>query len=282
MNAKQPARAGICVAVLCLAVGGCVGNFFMRQPWELQRVKDTDPAADFMRLRGVFARWGGNLTAADDDIVRWKDTQTFRLYEFKHHSVAVFPHNWNANCLDMYLINGHVRKLEHSDDLMFGYRYSMERGGCEINVNFNLTTNLTAVDKIGLQEIFLGMTAEEARAVERAGGPSKWGYPPNIYHDSHYCQYSKTFLENGVGYEFAGGGSVGNDIGQFDLTYLGQRLQWIHFYREGLRGGRYRSLQPLLISDFPGPVSVLAQGEFRISDLNLTNVVPGSAAGRRK
>lgn len=72
----------------------------------------TDPETEFYRLQRLLAETGHSLYASGDTNVRWIDAQYFRVYEFAHHTVLIFPYDWTSDYLELVFVAGTLRDHE--------------------------------------------------------------------------------------------------------------------------------------------------------------------------
>ncbi len=107
------------IPLLAFAGISCIGNYSIPK---LVPVVKPDPQQDFQRLRTQFQTMGGELVSSDDDTVTWKDTAMFRLFELKHHTVVVFPYNWNKNGYNIIIFAGRTKpELDPYDAIQFNF-----------------------------------------------------------------------------------------------------------------------------------------------------------------
>lgn len=99
----QPRLLGV---ILTLVMAGCVTNKYALP--KLVNGPVPDPASDLAALQKLFAQHQGSLYGPGEHQVTWKDTQLFRLYEFSHHTVVVFPYHWTAQNCNLILFAGHI------------------------------------------------------------------------------------------------------------------------------------------------------------------------------
>jgi len=108
---------------------------------------------DLKSLATLAEKYNGKLWTDEDKTVKWYDTRLYRLYEFRHHTVVVFPHNWDEMKFDIDLIAGHIRdKRDLSGTL--DYRYS-DRKGYQLH-GVLLDTEPKALLQVGMFGMCLG------------------------------------------------------------------------------------------------------------------------------
>ncbi|MDD3118952.1 MAG: hypothetical protein PHQ27_07230, partial [Victivallales bacterium] len=153
-------RIGLCLilGMALVMLSGCEMPFGRYRPTPLKKMKKPDPVESYQQLEALFRKYGGHLAGPEDKTVKWKDTQLYRIYEFKHHTVAIFPFNWNEQCFDMFLIAGHLKKYDNLlEDIGFTYGYDEELSCVYFsNETFNLN-QFPSSWHIGFGKAFLMM-----------------------------------------------------------------------------------------------------------------------------
>jgi hypothetical protein len=97
-----------------------------------------EPVADFIQLNELARSLDLRLFDEHEDAVHWRDMQLFRVYEFSHYSVLIFPMNWNAGRFEITIVAGKLRDRTVSirslspamdrDDARVGSFYSFPPG----------------------------------------------------------------------------------------------------------------------------------------------------------
>lgn len=106
-------------AILLFSGMCCMGRYSAPK---LVPVVKPDPAQDFARLRKLLVAMDGELVCSDDDFVTWEDTSIFRVFELKHHTVVIFPCNWDASVYNIIIFAGRIKPgLDPYDAIQFKF-----------------------------------------------------------------------------------------------------------------------------------------------------------------
>lgn len=166
------------LVLLCVMAGGPVlfvlggGCSWTSGPWPsyapaslTEKIKKQEPVDDFVRLRKLFKDHGGDLVSRDDKVVKWKDTRMFRMFEFKHHTVVIFPYNWldgsrKDERFDLHMFAGHVKDYTNLYTA-FGYSFDPPdprtgKGARYYNTKMDLDVGAPAVQDVGFEGFSLG------------------------------------------------------------------------------------------------------------------------------
>lgn len=135
----------IATGLLLVASAGCRQLGLDQHPFgrygrpELVPVTEPrEPVADFVQLNELARGLDLRLFDEHEDAVHWRDMQLFRVYEFSHYSVLIFPMNWNAGRFEITIVAGKLRDRTVSirslspamdrDDARVGSFYSFPPG----------------------------------------------------------------------------------------------------------------------------------------------------------
>lgn len=119
------------------------------------RAQRPDPGVDFKRLHEHFRKRGGSLVSRDDALVKWKDTALFRMFEFKHHTVVIYPYTWSPSGFDVIMFAGHVRDYDNVFDAIF-YEYDAAPVIAYRNVGMDLDVRSPSLRDVGFEGFYLG------------------------------------------------------------------------------------------------------------------------------
>jgi hypothetical protein len=116
-----------------------------------------DPKDNFFHLNDVFAKYNGRLYSSKGEIVKWRDTKMFRLYELARYSVVVFPYDWNQGEFEVILFSGHVRDYENLyDSIRVKYKPNSEKTIYYVNDSILFGQASNVPDGIGLDGFVVG------------------------------------------------------------------------------------------------------------------------------
>ena len=216
-------------------------------PPKLVKMPKPNPLDDFIKLRELFKTLGGNLVTQDDVIVRWKDTDIFRMFEFKHHTVVVFPYNWTSKKFDLILFAGHIKNYGNIfDSIYYKYKPNHETKIYFYNETMNLNPVEVHINEVGIGGFYFGedrnnIIIKQSRLIE-----ANW---------SREEQQKKLQLECLTSQSNHAWGS-NNDI-DFRLLFESGKISYINFYPRGVpQLNGYSIKEPKM--------PVLAEGEFAI------------------
>lgn len=224
------------------------------------------PEEDFSRLEALFKREGGNLITTNDVVVKWKDTCLCRLFEFRDHSVMVFPFDWNEHCYDIFLYSGHSRQYDDISLITWpSSRPSRMFSHYYVNTMVRLSSNISCSSHIGLRGHFLGMGWDQTK------------HFVETYNTTNAAKIKSLIIE--PGYKIDG---VYENGSERDLCYYGtmtfpDNLSVDMFYQNGKSyfiryiGGAFMSGYLSRSSSLP----VVDEGEFSLA--MLTNAINGNS-----
>ena len=241
------------IAFIGLFMLSCMGRY--TAPKLVKGGKPT-PKEDYLKLKTFFENKGGRLEAADDTIVKWKDTKIYRIYEFKHHTVAIFPFNWNEKQFDMYIFAGHLKKYDDLlNDISLKFRYSdLYKTGYHINDSITLDKNLFPY-KVGIKYFFLGSSInnvlEQSQRLYKIGS----------------CRFISGFTrlmpidfhkEKGKTYKIPVAAQISFNNYQANLEFIDNKLVWMEFITPRMPMIAHYGLAN------NEKLGVVAQGEFKL------------------
>lgn len=141
------------LAVVASVSLSCAYHPFGRfAPPRLVQGSKPDPVEDYTRLRELFRKNGGDLVTAEDQTVTWKDTSMFRMFEFKHHTVVIFPYNWTPERYNVIIVAGHINpEVNPFDALNYKTEYQPTTRRWIEGVNWDLDEAVRRVSFLGFQ-----------------------------------------------------------------------------------------------------------------------------------
>lgn len=152
------------VSLLLLAGMSCMGRYSIPQ---LVPVVKPDPAQDFARLREQVLGMGGDFVCSDDDLVSWKDTSMFRIFELKHHTVVVFPYNWGDPVYDIIIFSGRIKPgLDPYEALQFDFKSGSDAQCWNTGIEWNVSEPV--VSQVHFQDLYLGDSEKRVVALQAA------------------------------------------------------------------------------------------------------------------
>jgi len=272
-----------CFAVGCFfLVNGCS---WTSGPWRsyapaplTKRVEKRTPVEDFVRLRKLFKAHGGDLISRDDKVVKWKDSRIFRMFEFKHHTVIIFPYNWidgkrSEERFALHMFAGHAKDYSNLYTA-FGYDldpYDPESGKGDRyrNTRMNIDVTAPALQEVGFEGFRLGEPKSDAIdeqlrhlreecgmqvRVKRSKISEDYRYVVDLDESGKECGSVASWDDQTMnGWRW----KLGSEALNFDFWHEDGRLSYMHFFTVKCPLlGDYSIYNPVL--------PVLEQGEFEI------------------
>jgi hypothetical protein len=217
-------------------------------PPKLEKGRKRSPEEDFVKLTALFKKYNGKLFSKNDSVVKWKDTKIYRIYEFKHHSIAVFPYNWNEKCFDMYIFSGHLKKYDNMlKDIYFTCYPEGKKGVYYINETMNFDN---VFPRVGLKNFKLGMPKNIAR--EREAKKLFATYKRQGYSDLKAKRAAERppVLNNSL--------ESSTDDLYYMIEFVDNKIVWMHFNAPGTPMISHMGL------GVKEKLGVLEEGEFKL------------------
>jgi len=134
------------------------------------------PEEDLRRLQALFKAYGGQLTTGDDTQVVWKDTIAFRVFEFAHHTVVVWPYDWQDDAFEVKVIAGH---LPTSGDLFEAVRYDYDSAQERyVNPHIKFSLDQPEIGEVSFLGFFLGQPREDVIDIHARNIRKAWPNHP--------------------------------------------------------------------------------------------------------
>jgi hypothetical protein len=135
---------------------------------QLVPVVKPDPAQDFARLRQQFVEMGGELICPDDDVVAWKETSMFRIFELKHHTIVIVPYNWGTAVYNIIIFAARIKPgLDPYEAIQFDFKSGPDARCWNTGIDWNVSEpGIEAMGgalDVGVEEM---LTREGARLPE--------------------------------------------------------------------------------------------------------------------
>jgi hypothetical protein len=148
----------VVIPLLAFAAMSCMGNY---STTKLVPIEKPDPQQDFQRLRIQFQTMGGELVSSDDDTVTWKDTAMFRMFELKHHTVVVFPYNWEKDSYNIIIFAGRIKPdMDPYDAIQFNFESGPNAHCWNTGIDWNVSD--PQISQIHFENLSLGEPVDTA------------------------------------------------------------------------------------------------------------------------
>jgi len=237
-------------------------------PPKLETAKKPDPVEDYLKLKALFEKYDGKLAADDDTVVKWKDCEYYRLFEFKNHSVAIFPYNWDEEHFDLYIFAGHLKKYDNMlDDIYFTHHSERKEPPFYANETMNLDSDVCK--KISFDNFSLGFSQNECIDIAVIKLKESFEHMDiSAAEMNERLDYYTKNLWPAMHDRLTG---ISNEL-SFQFHSINNKLVWMHFYTKGMPFIAHYSLGNR------GKVAVVAEGEFKIP-IASDNTKPGAKPG---
>ena len=220
--------------------------------------KLSDPQDDYRNLKELFQEHHGNMTLPGDRIVKWKDTKYFRLFEFKHHSIVIFPHNWNRERYNLYIFAGHVKNYDNLLKGIFFTCKTNDQGVYYVNETMMLDPDIIKYGKISFDGFFLGEQKGETYINAKRLLKMYYNTAESLPEKDRAEQFD--YFANKCWPEFLKDNTLSgfSDYNHFLLKFINDKNVWMQFRSEGCA-----NLGSLSIFNRK-KLKILDQGSFKI------------------
>jgi len=160
--------AGVALAAVCVLVDALMGadreparrrRSYAPPPLVHHEGGKPDPQEDFVALCKFAEAHGGRLVTADDEVVKWRDTYLFRMFELKHHTVVIFPYDWTEDRFDLIVFAGHVKDYKNAFASVFYKLHDEER--YYYNDTMAIDLSPPAVGDVSFEGFHLGESGQD-------------------------------------------------------------------------------------------------------------------------
>jgi hypothetical protein len=215
------------------------GRFIPKQKFKGEK---PDPYKDFLNLNKLFHENNGMLYSSDEKKVKWIDTEMFRMFEFKNHTVVIFPYDWKKKNFDLLLFQGHVKNYENLYESI-KLKHRTNDKDKVFYQNENMYFNNFGIGKIGFDNLTFGETKSDVRKKIVPIINKKWNDREQREIRLELLTFAKTHM-NGSTMKF-----------QFFLYFEKDRLSYMNFRTENVtKLGSYSIGHPKL--------TIVGRGEF--------------------
>jgi hypothetical protein len=238
------------ISISIFVIISCDNNPHSYAPIKLVKGKKTNPIEDFDNLNRLFFKSNGNLTSSNDEIVRWKDTKMFRLFELDHHTVVIFPYNWDRDGFDLIFFAGHVINYDNLfNSIRFRYRPNSEEGTDYINNTMIFNLSDPSIKSIRFEGFNFGDSLDTVKKKQIPIIEKRWK------NNKEQKDLRVSFLT--AAKDHVWGKAVRS---KFRLYFHNNQVVYMHFWKEGFpQLGGYSIDKPVL--------PVIEQGEFDIQQI---------------
>jgi hypothetical protein len=235
------------IFTLVLLLLSCDNSSVDYAPPQLIKGEKPTPTEDLSHLKKLFKRFDGNLLSEDDVMVRWKDTKMFRMFEFKHHTIVVFPYNWDLKGFNLIIFAGRVLNYNNLfESIRYKYKPNYKAGTDYFNNSIVFNLKDSSIRKIGFEGFYFGDSRKVILKKQMPRIERRW----NNDKPQKELRVSSLTAANDHVWGRA-------DKSKFDIHFQNDRVVYMNFWIEGFpQLGGYSIEDPFL--------PVIDQGEFKI------------------